>query len=137
MRFFSKDLPDAIKRKLPPEEKKRLGSLALTLEELVERQEVRTERQLQNQIADYLRLKGIPFIRSRMDRKTTVRVGVLDFNCCVPPHGKFIGLEVKLPGESPTEEQDKEIEAINRAGGMAVIVSCLHDVKQVVDLFSQ
>lgn len=131
MKFFSRNLPEAVKQKLPPEEKKRLGIAAMTMDELITRQSVRTERDLQNQIADYLRLRGVPFYRSRMDKRTTSKLGTPDFLICVA--SKFLALEAKRDGEEPTPEQVMELDAIRAAGGIALIVTKLEQVKIVLD----
>lgn len=136
MKFLPHQLTDAIRRMLPPEEKKRLGVAALTMSELIDRVSVKTERDLQNQVAAFLRLKDIPFYTSRMDRRTTNRVGQPDFLCCVPPRGILLGLECKLPGEEPTEDQWREIKAIKAAGGIAWVVHSLAEVKSLFELKS-
>lgn len=128
-------VPDEFKRYLAPAEKKRLGVAALTLDELISRQTIKTEKQLQQQIADYLRLRGIPFYRSRMDKRTTNKRGQPDFLCCVarPIIGRFVAFECKLPGQHPTEEQQRELEAIRNAGGIAAVVYDLIAVKTILD----
>lgn len=120
-----------MKRKLPPEEKKRLGAAALTLDELISRQTIRSERDLQNQIADYLRLRDIPFYRQRMDKRTTGKVGTPDFICCVA--GYFVAFECKRPGGKLIEEQARQIQAIRDANGQAVEVTTLEQVKRILD----
>lgn len=49
------------------------------MEEIVKETEVKNERQLHREIGNLLRLKGVFFVESRMDRKTTTQVGVPDF----------------------------------------------------------
>jgi len=48
------------------------------------------------------------------------RSGVPDVVCCVK--GKFLGIECKANGNKPTALQEREIEAIRSAKGMAMIV---------------
>lgn len=49
------------------------------------------------------------------------RSGVPDLICCV--NGLFLGIECKAGGNKPTPLQIREIEAIRRAGGRAVVVN--------------
>lgn len=60
------------------------------------------------------------------------RVGAPDFLCCM--EGRFIGIETKAPGKraNTSANQEREIAAINGAGGVAIVVD---DVKQLDDLF--
>jgi Holliday junction resolvase len=48
------------------------------------------------------------------------RSGVPDVVCCVK--GKFLGIECKANGNKPTALQEREIEAIRSAKGMAMVV---------------
>jgi Holliday junction resolvase len=47
--------------------------------------------------------------------------GTPDLIACI--HGYFIALEVKVPGETPTELQDYTLKCIRAAGGAATVVS--------------
>jgi Holliday junction resolvase len=49
------------------------------------------------------------------------RSGVPDIVCCVG--GAFLGIEVKAGKNKPTALQTREIEAIRRAGGTAVVAN--------------
>ena len=67
------------------------------------KQEIKTEKQLQDQIAGWLEIQGTVVIRSRMDRKTTVAVGTPDLLMSI--RMRPVAMEVKLPGKKLTEEQ--------------------------------
>ena len=56
--------------------------------------------------------------------------GIPDIICCYK--GRFIGLECKLPDGRLTELQERAIEKINRAGGIACRVESVEDVKRVI-----
>lgn len=60
------------------------------------------------------------------------RSGIPDLVCC--HRGRFIGIEVKAPGKikNTTTMQDREIEQINDAGGLALVVD---DVAQLHYIF--
>lgn len=49
------------------------------------------------------------------------RAGVPDFICCV--RGRLLAIEAKVGGNIPTELQYREIENINTAQGIAVVVN--------------
>mgnify|MGYP001157511088 FL=1 len=58
------------------------------------------------------------------------RVGCPDILVCYK--GNFVAFEVKAPGKinNTTANQDREINGINKAGGVAIVVD---DVKQVME----
>ena len=58
--------------------------------------------------------------------------GVPDIICCYK--GRFLGLEVKLPGGRLSELQKRALEKINRAGGIGRRVESVDDVKAVIHL---
>ena len=58
--------------------------------------------------------------------------GVPDIICCYK--GRFLGLEVKLPGGRLTELQKRALDKINRAGGIARRVESVDDVRAVIRL---
>jgi hypothetical protein len=62
------------------------------------------------------------------------RSGIPDLVCC--HQGGFIGIEVKAPGKlkNTTTMQDREIAAINAAGGIALVVD---DVAQLKHIFER
>ena len=53
--------------------------------------------------------------------------GVPDIICCY--HGRFVAFEVKTDTGRPTRLQEAVIRKINRAGGVALIVRSVEDVK--------
>lgn len=57
--------------------------------------------------------------------------GIPDIICCY--HGRFVGLEVKRPGGKLTERQQRTIEKIRRAGGIACRVESVADVKAALE----
>lgn len=56
--------------------------------------------------------------------------GIPDIIACID--GKFYGFEVKTDVGKPTKLQDATIRKINRAGGTAVIVRSVDDVKSTL-----
>jgi hypothetical protein len=61
--------------------------------------------------------------------------GVPDIICCYK--GRFLGLEVKLPGGRLTELQKRAIVKINHAGGIARRVESVEDVRAVLRLVDE
>lgn len=106
------DLTDKMRAMLPRDAKKVLGVYGLTLEEVLSKREVKTERDIHNQIEQWLRSKGIQFQHERMDRKTRGTVGWPDFTFAW--HGTFagvpiaypVGVEVKGSGGALSPEQE-------------------------------
>jgi hypothetical protein len=47
-------------------------------------------------------------------------------------HGRFLALEVKVPGKNPTKEQEVFIGAVIMAGGVAGVVRSPEDVKKLL-----
>jgi Holliday junction resolvase len=58
------------------------------------------------------------------------RAGIPDIICCV--NGFFLAIELKAGKGKTTALQDREIEAINNHGGLAIVVNenNLHEVKE-------
>lgn len=83
----------------------------------------KNERQLQEMIANYLRLHDIWFCRSRMDRRTTTAVGTADF--LLAYHGMPVALEAKMPGAKQTPEQVTTMEAMRHNGWCYYVVHSL------------
>jgi hypothetical protein len=46
--------------------------------------------------------------------------------------GRFLALEVKVPGETPTDDQQRFIDAINRLGGVGAVVRSVDDALEVI-----
>jgi hypothetical protein len=62
-----------------------------------------TERELHKSVGNVLRLRGIEYVESRMDRRTTQRRGVPDFLFAVSTAA--VAWELKLPGKKLDPEQ--------------------------------
>lgn len=58
--------------------------------------------------------------------------GIPDIICCY--RGRFLGLECKLPTGRLTELQKRAIDRINAAGGTALRVESVDDVKNVIQM---
>jgi hypothetical protein len=60
-------------------------------------------------------------------------VSTLDILCCI--RGKFVGIEVKVPGKKPTTRQQQVIRTINSAGGVAFWTDSLEHCKALLQSF--
>lgn len=59
--------------------------------------------------------------------------GIPDIICCYK--GRFIAFEVKQPGKKPTILQQQVLNEINMAGGWALKVESVDEVKRVIEAF--
>jgi reverse gyrase len=116
------------------------GTLGQVLLEPKERplskEEIKNEKQLQNQIASHIEnTYGALVIRSRTDRKTTTNVGVPDLLFSLRPKGQTVGVpiafEVKLPGKEPTEEQHKMMLRMTGSGWLCYVVDDYDVAKEI------
>lgn len=57
--------------------------------------------------------------------------GIPDIIVCYK--GKFIGLEVKLPGRKPTLLQKITLNKIQKAKGIAKVVTSVEEVKEIIE----
>jgi hypothetical protein len=97
------------------------------------------EQDIQKQILDYLRWRGIPCYKHQNAgiRKPdggyipTLTRGVSDIIGCIPKTGRFLAIEVKRPGNKPTAEQQQFIDTINEAGGLASVARSVEEVQKV------
>jgi protein involved in polysaccharide export with SLBB domain len=46
--------------------------------------------------------------------------------------GRFMGLEVKLPGEKPSPRQEVVLHRIREAGGIGEVVSSVDEVERIL-----
>jgi hypothetical protein len=113
---FGPVLPEKILRLLSPADRASLGKGGMSAEDVLQRGRVKAERDLQNLIDNYLRMRGVVAIRSRMDAPTSNNKGCPDFLFCVNVrnasddfggrlHPVACAWEVKLPCEKMTKDQ--------------------------------
>jgi hypothetical protein len=68
--------------------------------------------------------------------KTGLGKGTSDLICIVPPLGRFLGIEVKRPGYSPSDvrpDQRAWLEAVRKFGGISGIATCEAEALALVD----
>jgi len=118
----STNIPENIRRCMPPETRK---ELAPTQPEADARHNAKCEKQLQEQIANLLRQRNITFFRQRMDKRTTGKVGQPDFVFAVK--GQACACEVKMPGGVLTRDQFSVLEKLQDNGWRTWIARSLMD----------
>lgn len=84
------------------------------------------EQKIQKDILDFLRLKGFLAIKQN-NIGIYARAGVPDIICC-SNQGKFIGIEVKRPGQKPRAIQKAFLDSINQIGGVGFYATSVNDV---------
>lgn len=106
-----------------------------------------TEAAIQKTCLQWLRFWGAVAIRVNSgarvipETKTTKRrylksndqPGCSDVLVCLPD-GAFAALEVKKPGEDPTPDQQAFLDKVTKAGGLALVVHSLDELKQLLQL---
>jgi hypothetical protein len=123
-------LPNSFLRCMSPEDRASLGKADQTFEGACEKGELKSEKELQRLIANWLTINEIYFVRQRMDKKSNLREGTPDFLVCFK--GQFIALEVKVGGNHPTPEQERELQAVRDSGGKAFPVRSLDEVRTIL-----
>lgn len=99
---------------MSPEDRKSLGKAGRTFNECQESASAKSEKELQEQIASYLRQHDIFYNVNRMDRPTSCIVGWPDLTFAVD--GQAVAWEVKMPGKKRTPEQLEAMAKLIRDG---------------------
>ena len=88
----------------------------------------KSEQSIQKDMLNFLEKNGILAIKHN-NIGIYARAGVPDILCC-SNQGKFIGIEVKRPGEKPKPIQQAFLDAINKLNGVAFYATSVEEVKQ-------
>lgn len=125
-------LPNHVLRLMSKDDRKALGKAGVTSEEAADKAQARSEKELQDQIEQFLRMRGVKWIvRSRMDRKTTNQKGNPDFLFVY--HGTPMAWEAKLPGESLRVEQHQAAVNMLQDGWHWRVITDLSEAKETLD----
>lgn len=121
-------LPENILSRMAPEDREALGERGRTNNDRREQAIAKDEREIQKQVAGYLRLLNLWHVQSRMDRRTSNTVGTPDF--IFVRKGKPVFWEVKCPwSRSLRPEQAKAREAILAEGGEWRLITSLAEAQ--------
>jgi hypothetical protein len=63
--------------------------------------------------------------------------GISDIIGLLPPHGRFLAIEVKRLGEHPTPDQQAFLDGVNAAGGLGFVARSIEDVGRELDAASK
>jgi hypothetical protein len=120
-------LPDNILKCLSAEDRARLGKVGMTAEETLEAGKEKAEKQIQSEIAQYLRLHEIEFIWPDSRKKSHLPEGWPDFTFCY--RGVACGVEAKTPSGTVEPHQILRHEQMRRNGWVVIIARSVADVK--------
>lgn len=84
------------------------------------------EKRIENSIKDWLETNNFWLIKVQ-GGSNNPSTGVPDILTCIK--GRFVGIEVKQPGEKPTKIQQYQMDQINKSGGVAFVATSLRDVR--------
>jgi hypothetical protein len=87
---------------------------------LPSKEDLKLEKELQNQITGFLERNGTVVIRSRTDRKTSTNVGTPDLLFAL--QGRPVAYEVKLPGKKPTKDQREMMDRMTGNGWLCFVI---------------
>lgn len=112
-----------------------MGKAGVTNAEAEAKFDAKAEKEIQRQIDAWLRSQEFYFIRSRMDRKTSVQVGVPDFVVCA--YGAFIAFEVKTSTGRLSYDQERAQGQILANMGKCYTVRSLSEVISVIKALNE
>jgi hypothetical protein len=93
--------------KLMPQEDRPLGPAGFTRKEIMELTCKKREKSMHDVFSQWLDLNGIPYIHSRMDKRSTIQIGWPDFTIVFK--GKALCIEFKMDGNNLSTEQEDTI----------------------------
>ena len=91
------------------------------------------EKNIQSKIMAWLK-------KNRIERVKTIQLsenGWPDITGVIPPHGKALWIEVKRPGEKPSELQRYRLKRLKKAGAVAFWTDNLDKVKRKLSPYLQ
>lgn len=103
------------------------------------------ETDIVRQCLELLQLRGIPAYRQNQGGMTAEykgkarfikfagAKGISDIIGIVPPNGRYLAVECKMPGKKPTEEQTLFLERIRSCGGLSVVVTSASELNDFLE----
>ena len=129
MKYDSASIPESVLRLMPEADRKAIG--VMTQEEAIVHRGVRFERELQGQIVNLLRLRGIVVGWGATNTKSHYTRSWPDLTFAV--RGIPCAWEVKLPGQEPTDEQAECHRQMRENGWRVEVVTDLMQAKKLMD----
>jgi hypothetical protein len=99
-----------------------------------------TEKAIEIQIRVAVAAAGVWVQKHNIDRRSTfgsgLGIGVADLICCVPPYGRFLGIEVKRPSTRNrlSDDQKRWASAIGRFGAVVGVATSVEEALELVAL---
>ena len=124
-------IPNHILKLMPQENRKPLGKAGMTSKEIDIVQALRSEKELQRKIADYLRIREIAFCNPRMDKRSTMTLGWPDFTFAIK--GMPIAFECKKSNGKTSQDQIKCHQNMTKNGWIVYLV---RSFEQAVDIIN-
>jgi hypothetical protein len=90
---------------------------------------------VKKQILDYLKARGIFHWVNQAGRipgRKLLKTGIADILGVF--RGRMLAIEVKAPGEKPSDKQEEFIADVNRHGGIAFVAKSVDDVEHEFEL---
>jgi hypothetical protein len=130
-----KIVPEHLLVLMSKEDRKFLGKTGFTVQELKELHERDTERKIHDDIESYLRRNRIPYDHSRMDKKSTNKLGDPDFKVYV--RNRVLFMEIKKPGGKLSEDQKTRIAELKAAGNEVYLCFSYDEARKRIEEFNQ
>lgn len=139
-------LPEHILKRMSADERKKFGKSGLLASEGQAKIDIVSERKVHSQIENWLRQRGIFFIHSRTDKRTTNAKGVPDFLFAwwsdhrskkfhIP--AEPVAIEVKVNGNTLSPEQLAVKAQMEANGWNYLVVSSLDELRVYLDVAPQ
>jgi hypothetical protein len=128
-----KIIPEHLLVLMSKEDRKFLGKTGFTAQEVADLIDKKTEKQIHDDIESYLRRNRIPYDHSRMDKKSTNKVGDPDFKVYV--RNRVLFMEIKKPGGKLSDEQKVRINELNAAGNEVYLCFSYDEAKKQIEHF--
>jgi hypothetical protein len=93
------------------------------------------EKSIEVRIRVELASAGVMVMKHHVDNRqarTGLGIGVSDLICVVPPYGRFLGIEVKRPGQEPRDEQKRWLAVVRRFGGVTGVATNVEEALALV-----
>lgn len=107
-------LPNHILKLMSDKDRKSLGDAGRTTEEINKSNDKKLEKEIHDEIIQWLNLHRIPYSHSRTDKRTTSNLGEPDFR--VYHRNQVVFIEVKRGGNTPSKDQISYFEKLHQAG---------------------
>lgn len=126
-------IPDHVIKMMSKSDRKELK--LITSDEAQAAYVAKSEKDLQTQISQFLRVNGIWFYNARMDKKTTARKGCPDY--LLAWGYQPVAIEVKFGKGKLSEDQVKTHNEMLKNGWRVHTVNSLEQLKQILDALEQ